>query len=114
MEVSKLSKEKQQLMSEVDERKRKMLREVEVNYIHTQCYMYIYSLENVCTCTCNYYCTFYSQLKVVELTDALESSGSYTKAEIAERVKKFREKLMQVCDSIVVDMSEIESTLAGE
>ena len=30
MEVSKLSKEKQQLMSEVDERKRKMLREVEV------------------------------------------------------------------------------------
>ena len=52
MEVSKLSKEKQQLMSEVDERKRKMLREVEVCCIHTQCYMYmyIYSVENVCTC----------------------------------------------------------------
>ena len=37
------------------------------------------------------------QLKVVELTDALESSGSYSKAEISERVSKFRDKLMQVC-----------------
>ena len=36
------------------------------------------------------------QLKVVELTDALESSGSYSKAEISERVSKFRDKLMQV------------------
>ena len=36
------------------------------------------------------------QLKVVELTDALESSGSYTKVEISERVAKFRDKLMQV------------------
>ena len=37
------------------------------------------------------------QLKVVELTDALESSGSYSKAEISERISKFRDKLMQVC-----------------
>lgn len=39
---------------------------------------------------------FQLQLKVVELTDALESSGSYTKVEISERVAKFRDKLMQV------------------
>ena len=32
----------------------------------------------------------------MELYDALESSGSYTKAEITERVDKYRDKLMQV------------------
>ena len=32
---------------------------------------------------------------MVELSDALEASGSYSKAEIAERIEKFREKLMQ-------------------
>lgn len=37
-----------------------------------------------------------SQLKVMELSDALEASGSYSKAEISERVSKFRDKLMQV------------------
>lgn len=35
-------------------------------------------------------------MKVVELSDALEATGSYSKAEIADRVKKYREKLMQV------------------
>ena len=33
----------------------------------------------------------------MELYDALESSGSYSKAEINERVDKYRDKLMQVC-----------------
>lgn len=32
----------------------------------------------------------------MELFDALESSGSYSKAEINERVDKYRDKLMQV------------------
>jgi len=32
----------------------------------------------------------------MELSDALEASGSYSKAEISERVSKFRDKLMQV------------------
>lgn len=32
----------------------------------------------------------------MELYDALESSGSYSKAEINERVDKYRDKLMQV------------------
>ena len=32
----------------------------------------------------------------MELYDALESSGSYNKEEINERVDKYREKLMQV------------------
>ncbi len=36
------------------------------------------------------------QVKVVELSDALESSGSYTKAEITQRVDKYRDKLMNV------------------
>ncbi len=33
----------------------------------------------------------------MELYDALESSGSYSKEEINQRVDKFRDKLMQVC-----------------
>lgn len=33
----------------------------------------------------------------MELSDALEASG-YSKAEIADRVEKFRDKLMQVCN----------------
>ena len=40
----------------------------------------------------------------MELYDALESSGSYSKAEITERVDKYRDKLMQVnplCGKIV-------------
>lgn len=36
------------------------------------------------------------QVKAMELYDALESSGSYSKAEITERVDKYRNKLMQV------------------
>ena len=32
----------------------------------------------------------------MELSDALEASGSYSKEEILERVSKFRDKLMQV------------------
>ena len=31
----------------------------------------------------------------MELSDALESSGSYSKAEISERLEKYRDKLMQ-------------------
>lgn len=58
-----LNKEKQQLLAELDERKRRILRDVE--------------------------------LKVVELSDALEATGSYSKQEIYEKVNKFRERLMQ-------------------
>ena len=36
------------------------------------------------------------QVKVMELSDALESAGSYTKTEIAERLQKYRDRLMQV------------------
>ena len=32
----------------------------------------------------------------MELSDALEASGSYNKSEIQERVSKYRDKLMQV------------------
>lgn len=35
------------------------------------------------------------QVKVMELSDALESAGSYSKAEISERLQKYRDKLMQ-------------------
>ena len=38
----------------------------------------------------------------MELSDALEATGSYSKLEISEKVKKFREKLMQVCVYSVV------------
>ena len=31
----------------------------------------------------------------MELSDALESSGSYSRAEISERLQKYRDKLMQ-------------------
>ena len=57
----------------------------------------------VCTCTSRVIECYLisSQLKVVELTDALESSGGYTKAQISERVSKFREKLMQVCRYLI-------------
>ena len=34
----------------------------------------------------------------MELYDALESSGRYSKAEINERVDEYRDKLMQVCN----------------
>lgn len=44
----------------------------------------------------NYVVLHTLQMKVVELSDALEATGSYSKAEIADRVKKYREKLMQV------------------
>ena len=33
----------------------------------------------------------------MELYDALESNGSYSKTEITQRVDKYRDKLMQVC-----------------
>lgn len=36
------------------------------------------------------------QLKVMELEEALESSGSYSKQEIMKRANKFREKLLLV------------------
>ena len=35
------------------------------------------------------------QVKVMELSDALESSGSYSRAEISERLQKYRDRLMQ-------------------
>ena len=48
------------------------------------------------SCVCGVIWFIFIKLKVVELSDALESSGSYSKAEISERVSKFRDKLMQV------------------
>ena len=45
---------------------------------------------------------FYLQVKVVELSDALESTGSYSKAEITQRVEKYRDKLMNVSSQILV------------
>lgn len=39
---------------------------------------------------------------MVELSDALEASG-YSKAEISDRVEKFRDKLMQVSAVIKLD-----------
>ncbi|CAI8056762.1 Protein RRC1 [Geodia barretti] len=62
-EAAQREKERQQLLAEIDEKKRKILREVEV--------------------------------KVMELSDALESSGSYSRAEISERLQKYRDRLMQ-------------------
>jgi len=38
----------------------------------------------------------------MKLQDALESSGSYKKAEIMEKVARFRDKLKQVSLSMVV------------
>ena len=38
----------------------------------------------------------------MKLQDALESSGSYKKAEIMEKVARFRDKLKQVLLSMVV------------
>ena len=36
------------------------------------------------------------KVKAMELYDALESSGSYKREEITDRVDKYREKLMKV------------------
>ena len=36
------------------------------------------------------------QVQVMKLQDALESSGSYKKAEIMEKIARFRDKLKQV------------------
>ena len=78
------SQERQKLMAEVDERKRKILREVEVWCV-------------LCGCSSSSpLMRLHSQVKAMELYDALESSGSYSKAEISERVDKYRDKLMQV------------------
>ena len=41
-------------------------------------------------------CDYVLQVQVMKLQDALESSGSYKKAEIVEKVAKFRDKLHQV------------------
>ncbi len=66
----------------------------------------------LCTCTCLCQVVFaccishgknpLMQVKAMELYDALESSGSYSKAEITERVDKYRDKLMQVNDTTCV------------
>lgn len=45
----------------------------------------------------------------MELYDALESSGSYSKAEITERVDKYRDKLMQVYTYVYVCHSDHSS-----
>lgn len=45
---------------------------------------------------------FYLQVKVVELSDALESTGSYSKADITLRVDKYRDKLMNVNSQVLL------------
>lgn len=53
------------------------------------------------TCTCIFsifvihFLSLY-QLKVLELVEALESSGTYTAKEITEKSSKFRQKLLLV------------------
>ena len=57
----------------------------------------------MCICMYTYInCLIHFQVQVMKLQDALESSGSYKKAEIMEKVARFRDKLKQVLLSIVV------------